>query len=837
MGRLNFIFFKVILIGFIFFSFPFVALCNNGDNPPFVDQGAHDDPSAFKSGGGNCIWGCWEGYSSKVQGYRVTLVDSDGTRVSYKDSEGNVITTKSVDFQKSGSKNIYVRGNNARVMGSTRINDDYLYKFSSYDSENNSYSNVNSSLDYVMIYLPDDIFPLKTNNLDNFINERILSLNNVKNNYDKTSSAFMYKPIWLGDDEANKLEQNVDFVSLFLHYNGYLSSDETYYFSNPEKRIQLKKYYLIFEPIYWVKFKYGYDGYITRYGTSTEIAFRMLQSNYINLLDGIGGENEIDAMACGTYTYDSPIFENIPKGNCFNTYKNLNGYKSYDKTTRPVNLTNSKYGFGVRAIAMNFGDGGEKSSSLDIIVEKCNLTNNGSLKLSSSFAIKKDIFMNDAFLRSGVDASEVFCYDDVTYDFSNVINSLTKSDVYTYSSLKLENGYAHVKRTCYYKNSYSADQDIKDDYSDLNISLKLTSSDKKDFSYKFDSSIGNIVKKDLRDYEGYKQSSYTFDISFNLNKGLYIDNNFSAGVSSGQIVFPDYDSIFGASNNILSILKNESGNVKSFVVGDNEYIYKLKYSESNNCDFTFNIEEGEPIKDFKFREISLENPFPARDGTSRLPGLNWLNSHNYVFDYITNNRGIIFEHGSSDVSPEAMYSELKPMYSITLTPSIMMNIRSYNKNYSYYSMYDASSYSKVDSDGNETESQKIKDKDSKAYKLNCNENGRECYSTFLRSDIFKDSNFSGTCVDLGDVSGSDLRSNYNSINVSIPDSNFIMSDLINISNGSAEFEYKKERDLNKNGRIDSDDYIISLDQNKNKNTVFYTCANKTFLSGGPVEEG
>jgi len=51
-------------------------------------------------------------------------------------------------------------------------------------------------------------------------------------------------------------------------------------------------------------------------------------------------------------------------------------------------------------------------------------------------------------------------------------------------------------------------------------------------------------------------------------------------------------------------------------------------------------------------------------------------------------------------------------------------------------------------------------------------------------------------------------------------------------------------DVNKNGWFDSDDldliynYLSNKEEGKDQsNNQFYTCANKTFKSGGPVERG
>lgn len=73
--------------------------------------------------------------------------------------------------------------------------------------------------------------------------------------------------------------------------------------------------------------------------------------------------------------------------------------------------------------------------------------------------------------------------------------------------------------------------------------------------------------------------------------------------------------------------------------------------------------------DIIYRPISLTNPFPNVNGESsnRPMGTNW--NENYERIFITNNRG---------VENYNIY-KLKPIYTITLTPSVIKDIRNYNK--------------------------------------------------------------------------------------------------------------------------------------------------------------
>ena len=74
-----------------------------------------------------------------------------------------------------------------------------------------------------------------------------------------------------------------------------------------------------------------------------------------------------------------------------------------------------------------------------------------------------------------------------------------------------------------------------------------------------------------------------------------------------------------------------------------------------------------------FRSVSLYSPeqaFPGETGTGRRPGDNWFSlDGSLVTNYITKNRG---------VENYKVYKE-SPMYEVTLTPSLMKEIREYNK--------------------------------------------------------------------------------------------------------------------------------------------------------------
>lgn len=78
--------------------------------------------------------------------------------------------------------------------------------------------------------------------------------------------------------------------------------------------------------------------------------------------------------------------------------------------------------------------------------------------------------------------------------------------------------------------------------------------------------------------------------------------------------------------------------------------------------------------DVVFRVISLTNPFPGKNGTGRTPGSNW--NSDSIQKYITRNRNL--------QDPERIYFDREPMYEIKLTPSVIRQIRSYNRTQTLY---------------------------------------------------------------------------------------------------------------------------------------------------------
>lgn len=135
-----------------------------------------------------------------------------------------------------------------------------------------------------------------------------------------------------------------------------------------------------------------------------------------------------------------------------------------------------------------------------------------------------------------------------------------------------------------------------------------------------------------------------------------------------------------------------------------------------------------PCSKVVFRTISLSNPFPGHNAQKRTPGSNWLpddedvDQNILIKEYILNNRG---------VESDKVYN-LTPMYKITLTPSLIKEIRNYNKTVNNYNDDSVTMCSVIkDEDGTEMVDEKT------------------CKSTFIHktySANFSGCGFDGSCI-------------------------------------------------------------------------------------------
>ena len=331
-----------------------------------------------------------------------------------------------------------------------------------------------------------------------------------------------------------------------------------------------------------------------------------------------------------------------------------------------------------------------------------------------------------------------------------------------------------------YSSTFFYDYTLKSGYSSTSSCVNIS-------DYNITNTLGNSNCIDL---DGMKKSK-TIIIPSSTEEGIY--TNFLS--TDSKNITPELNNAYGYANKMYNTLNSNMHTVASselyktdasstqqyknnsdFINITNSYTLVKKYGEA--CFFETEVKDKNILEEgVQFRVISLTNPFPARDGTSRLAGTNWLNdTENNVKDYIQNNRGVL---------TEAVY-EKEPMYKITLDAPTMIKIREYNKNNSYTNM-----------------------------NLTCEEGtGRMCISSFLRNEL---SNLEGTCA-------TEKASNI----AQITKINERIDALSNLCRNPAQClnsnkDEIKELDKNGDGIVTTDDRLT---------IEYYTCADKTAASGG-----
>lgn len=145
-------------------------------------------------------------------------------------------------------------------------------------------------------------------------------------------------------------------------------------------------------------------------------------------------------------------------------------------------------------------------------------------------------------------------------------------------------------------------------------------------------------------------------------------------------------------NRYTQQINNYNNNLSDKYISGTQRQYQTLY------DCYYQVNEGSPYCPSKncenpgavniiYRQISLQHPFPGMSGNGRKTGSNWCdlrgncsNTNSQVNKYIINNRGVL---------GDKIYVERDPMYEITLTPTLIKEIREYNKNTNYddYNLY------------------------------------------------------------------------------------------------------------------------------------------------------
>lgn len=882
MKQINYFFKQIVIIGVVSFLFFFLFFFDvHADT-----AGGFGYPAPTQGGGtGNCMsqWGgCWLGPSYKA--FRLTLVDFNGKKI-----EG----TKSVDFSSNNFYNC-PNGKNCGFSAYSLINGyydktgKYIARYDyKYSDKFNDYS-VASNIDEFIMYYDD-----KGNFKDQYTVEYLL-----KNAILSTG--------WQYDGES------MTFYDMFLHYCGFLHDDETSYKSiSADRRSIIYNSTIIFEPAYPVYYYSSQDdGVIYRYGTVTELAKTMKNNPGYGISYGLSSAVRKNVALCiSDYDQKNNLqgFEPLKSGTnqCGNTdyYSGvslddlINPEKAYgisiavitgvndpclkhkcDEPHIPDDEFSKKNSYTLnlcdkQALNVDLGTGFLSSPSItEYTGTKISLMPESNMSASS---------LKNRYFKIGDSSDEnqsIYCYDSVEYLFDDTMNDIG-GNYNRFTFVNPKSSKVLVNRYCLLGDNYTSNEQfnidsyknssIKIDFygntyniypsdSEMNSDFNITN-DKKTYvvkptNFKDDKvSFQELEKANDVTIDGtkYKYVSYLFQLNYVIpNDLLFVGNGdltkdegyVDGSAYNANINLSDFENSFGYSNKlistkIVSMLGDAPGNI--------------------SCPVTYNIKDTKT--NINFRVISLDNPFPARDGSSRMPAENWLYDENNVYNYITTGRGLLGNWHMTDekdsegnpkyeldVDPELIYSRRDPMYTITLTPSTMLKIRNYNKKYSYYSMYDLGSYDSKD---------KVNENDKEADKLRCNEQGRECYSEFLRNSNYipqESSSISGVCfMDGGEKKN--VRTQFDSFyNPSGSSLQYTDENVAYYMNYVFKRDYEEFKhsitvgaDVNYNGRMDSEDLeimtayakeYVSDEVYKDKFKKYYTCANKTYKSGGPVEE-
>ncbi|MGM9849700.1 MAG: hypothetical protein ACI31V_02250 [Bacilli bacterium] len=661
---------------------------------------------------------------------------------------------------------------------------------------------------------------------------------------------------------------NVSLLDYFLHVSGYSDKWEVSEDEEKAKEVFSGKYTILIEPVHHPAIRingiwYGVDG------TSAQLAqFQLSNGKYRGKDNPSKGwcfyelkERAHDLM-CGMMAYNSPL----NKGNetaqqqkelCDKYFINAQVTKGDEEDMVRLALsvlTMGTYPYGAMTIKIQKWESEVPEKKCSIDINTCG--DNNFIFNTELYAIKEDntksqelkdisecvYNMSDEnknkYMYSVTDAQnrKLYCYDDVTYDFSELKRLQNK----TYISNNYQTiapGQLNVNRTCF------SLQKINDKSLLENILLKDNINPKQyqdEFKFTFNGANYTFKRqnevKTTGTYSEYPikkgmQTKYVYTSSFtylyniqeriNTNNTSILINDYSLNtgiVSTNSINFMEkyfglditgantiriedgepgkytnelksqLNNNYGLSSKLINTLKstpatnqttNNNWKLSTYNIGN--ITVNVNEDQQNTCKFESEL-ENPPFtpppggdQSAQFRVISLSNPFPARDGTSRIPGKNWLNSNeNNVYDYIQNNR---------NVNAEEVYNKA-PIYTVTLTPTTMIKIREYNKSHTYSN-----------------------------HDITCEKGtGRMCIDKFIRNSYV---NVQGTCKTIKAEEITQINRDIKEVTRS----------------GCYDYKYcpnldqtkAKKLDTNKDGIIDRKDYL---------NAEFYKCADKTAHSGG-----
>lgn len=865
------------------------------------------DLNDFGDGNGNYLegFGCYSVFGCNVWdvelGYRISLVDSTGKLIdnTYTIEFNSVSTGKNALATTSQQSNTFYSGDNyghtssynklyfgSSIVGTENQDSNYNMIHNVYLGDTSGdkrvglinyikslekgigvYDNLNSKIEISFI----DYFLKVSNYTDNYdttSNTTVLRKLSDKDYYLLIEPVYEYAKCVATDDVGGEFKQDIDneFGCYYMANHGTPKQLASYFTSSSDYE-NLRKYYG------YHRLSVGYDNDIL----NTHMCNFYSDQN-VPFLKG-------DNSRCkGSGYFSHYAFDTIERvgGACIYTNKYGFTYDIYGiYTTGCVDGRNilrqsfKNASYYLDDLADRYSMYGVNVISLTEIVKEietaynCNISisncNNDSFIFSSEllatdidgspvspynciYPVNDDIKAQTSKYISNYVDEKLWCYDDVTYDFSGVKEVLDGGKYITNQLLEIPSGKLKVKRTCYAAPSSDINNPFDGQFDDTLKYLFTNDTNiekyQKEFvldfnnkSYKFVIQNNVINNTDGTDhihsgvtnngknynriisynkeykpsyveysgtfyYEYYLENEYKHmvdNLLINLNDYTLIDSD-DLFLNDYKIVDTQFDSSsiiripsnpngeystavtvnlspslqqnsesYGLSNGIFRNTNFNSGgsSIDGNAVVDSNVIldYSVSIGDSSSCKANFEIDDYGDIA--VFRTISLSNPFPARDGTSRMPGVNWFNeSKNYVDTYITNNR---------DVKEDEVYN-LEPIYTITLDTSTMINIRNYNKSHSYTD-----------------------------FSLVCNITaGQECYSSFLRDTSYISSdNFGGKCKDVEDVA--------------------LLKEIFecavkNISGGNC---FDSRYDVNNDGVVD-----IVDSQMVRYNAKFYECADK-----------
>lgn len=801
----------------------FFCVINNINADNVSISGSVHTSGANGSTCGNPYNGC---YDSNSYEFRVTLVDKNGQII-----QG----THSVDYRWNNSATTYSKSLDDKIKQFVNYNsgNDYVYKYKY--GENNGNMLTNNTYSYYDVKLADVMFGTS------YAQNMVSMVNSFTNIVKDREGRFGI---------AGGTTGNFDFLTMFLYHCGYLDSDKGFEsIDNPmwinEKKIFTNSenpIYLLIEPTYtiYAQIFRNKTGQYYLYGTSKELTEYLIRESINNgYQEGVNGYL-VGSYLTAAFTYNMGAnmrtYLNDPQIASFNAITKqidnqklttINNGGQHDSVTMSMwrDISDPEYGYGATVLNISALFPEEENINTDVYIQSsyCTETASGINDGKISFKINSGSGFNskEKFLLAAKNYSfkespsngKIYCYDDVEYDFSQTINRITNTQATVSDSIQIEPGYVTINRHCVieankqeYETSKHFMNDFEDYYKDKKIPLTLYNQtiDLEPINIT-DQSVTTKVNPFMRDiYETY---DVTQTISFGYkNNNSYIQIYNDVNNYGDKEAYIDLsDASFGYSTELRNKIKNnELQNsyssteiVESKTITYNFITRLTNPTENHTCKFTTHVNPPEETGGFKtpkiqFRTIDLDNPFPARDGSSRLPGSNWLGKDNNVRTYINHNRG---------VQGNEVY-EKDPIYTITLTPSNMINIREYNKKNNY-------SYIELDCKG---------------------ENNTECFSKFLRDTSYiETSNKKGICMD--------VNSDNNTSKLTYDQSNAdkLLDIITNTDPLTHSFTDELEFDFNGDGIVTIRDQYIH--NNANKTTSFYTCADKTYENSGYIRKG